>query len=435
MKEMIRFSRIILVINLLLLSKIIYSQSPDEIVGKLMNEQKMFELREQHIQLKEQLTPMINYFAQSMLAESFNNPESGIIAIDTLLNNETCQQQLGLDNISYLIYLKSGFLETLFRYKESSDMLESFLIQTKDLPINQDLRTNLTESLRINKIIGAFPSTRINRPQKDVEIDFFVKVAGKGTAINIPCEINGTNAIMCFDTGNPKYSLVTKEFANKHNIIGKVDSIPMQGVGSGFANIGIADSLKIGDITFYNSLFYIVDKISPIDSISIDAVLGSELLNTIGEMQLFPSEKKILFPVTQTESVLSKCNLIMNNRHLFIQLNQNSDNILMHFDTGSSLSNMSKNYFTQNKDSIEKVALKDSIRLAGYGGISYQLGYKIPKLSFAVDNVHFEMNNISVYTESVLSQWKENGCFGADFVQKFEKVIINYKNMFIEVKE
>ena len=109
------------------------------------------------------------------------------------------------------------------------------------------ITTSLQESLRINKILGTLPSTIISRPRKDTEIDLLIEKAGKGTALNIPCEINGINAIMCFDTGNPKYSLVTKQFANKYNIIAKVDSIPMQGVGAGFAKTGIADSLKIGD--------------------------------------------------------------------------------------------------------------------------------------------------------------------------------------------
>lgn len=435
MKETIRFSKIVLIINLLLLGKIIYAQSPDEIVGKLMNEQKMFELREQHEQLKEQLTPMINYFAQSMLAESFNNPESGIIAIDTLLNNENYQQQLGLDNIAYLIYLKSEFLETLFRYKESSEMLESFLSQTKDLLINQDLRTNLTESLRINKIIGSFPSTRFNRPQKDVQINYLVKKAGKGQSLNIPCKINGKETLMCIDTGNPKYSLVTDDFAKKYNIRTIVDSIPMKGVGSGLAKIGIADSIKFGDITLHNSLFYIVNKITPIDTISLEAVLGSEVLNLIGEIQFSTAKNKIIFPQSFTTTSIQERNLIMHKRHLFIQLVQNSEKILMHFDTGSSLSNMNNFYFTDNKDLIERTALSDSIKLAGYGGITYQAGYKLPKLGFILSMKKFEMEDISVYTENIMNQWNESGCFGANFVQKFNKVIVSYKNMFIELEE
>ncbi|MCZ4696446.1 hypothetical protein DWB61_17440 [Ancylomarina euxinus] len=435
MKKVIRYSKFSLIIYLLSFGTSVYAQSPDEIVGKLMNEQRMFELRGQHEQLQEQLSPMISYFSQAMLAESFNNPESGIIAVDTLLNNENYQAQLGLGNIAYLIYLKSGFLETLFRYKESSEMLESFLDQTKDLPINQDLRTNLKESLRINRIIANFPPTQINRPQKNVEIDYVVKKAGKGLALDVPCEINGKEAQMCLDTGNPKYSVVTENFANKYHIKTIVDSIPMKGVGSGFAKIGIAEDLKIGDVTCHNSLFYIVNKITPIDTISLEAVLGSEVLNLIGEIQLYPAKKKIVFPQSNTLISLSKGNLIMNKRHLFIQLVQNSETILMHFDTGSSLSNMSHLYFADNKDTIEQIALKDSIRLAGYGGVSYQAGYKLPKLDFILNEKYFEMKDIAVYTENIMNQWNERGCLGANFVQKFNKVIVSYKNMFIELEE
>ncbi len=424
----------IFILVLLLITGVSYSQSADEIIGKLMNEQKMFELRQKHNELAAQSSPMINYFAQAMLAQSFNNPQNGIIVIDTLLNNQIYQQQLGIANIAYLIYLKNDFLETLFQYQESVEMLESFLTQTKDMPIDGNLRLSMQNSLRINKTIADLPATTIERPQEDVQINFISKRAGKGISINIPCEINGSEAIMCFDTGNPKYSVVSRKFAKQHNIRSIVDSIPMQGVGIGMANIGIADSLIIGDIKCYNSLFYIVDKISPIDTIPIDAVLGSEILNAIGEIRILPLEKKMIFSAEASKLNLAECNMIMNNRHLFVSLNHNSKNILMHFDTGSSQSNMSKSYFNNNKENIENTAIKDSINIAGFGGVSRQIAYKQPKLSFDINNVPFDLNNISIHTEDVLTQWNESGCLGADFVLQFEEVIINYKNMFIKIK-
>ncbi|WP_180335734.1 retropepsin-like aspartic protease [Labilibaculum filiforme] len=434
MKKWLKYSKLVLIINLLLISRPSYAQSPDEIVGKLMNEQKMFELREQYTQLKEQLSPVVHYFAQAMLSESFNTPKEGIIAIDTLLNNEIYQQQLGLNNITYLIYLKSGFLETLFQYKESSKMLESFLNDTKDFAINNDLKSNLQESLRINKIIGNFPSTSIHRNNNDVEIDYLVNKSGKGLSINIPCVINNNKTTMCFDTGNPKYSLVTEDFATKFAIKTLVDSIPMKGIGSGFAKIGIADSLSVGGISCYHPLFYIVDKITPIDTIAIEAVLGSSITNLFGEVQIFPKKKKMIFPLINTLPELSQKNLIMNNDHLFIKLNQDKKSLLMHFDTGSSFSNMNNLFFSENKDSIEQTATKDTIRLAGYGGVSHQISYKLPKLSFSLNNNNFVMKNIAVYTENVMNRGNESGCFGVDFVQKFNKVLVSYRHMFIELE-
>lgn len=107
---------------------------------------------------------------------------------------------------------------------------------------------------------------------------------------------------------------------------------------------------------------------------------------------------------------------------------------MMHFDTGSSSSNMSNIYFAKNKNVIENTAIKDSIKLAGYGGISRHSGYKIPKLGFTLGETSFEMEYIPVHTSDVLIQWNESGCLGADFVLKFDKVTVSYKNMFIEVE-
>ena len=137
--------KIILSINLILWIPFGFSQTADETIGRLIREQNFFELQEKHFQLKEQLNPMVYFFSQAILAQSFNNPVQGINAIDTLLINPSYQQQLGIDNIAYLIYLKADFLETLFRYEEASVMLKYLFIQTKEVILKLNLQLIILE--------------------------------------------------------------------------------------------------------------------------------------------------------------------------------------------------------------------------------------------------------------------------------------------------
>jgi predicted XRE-type DNA-binding protein len=277
MKGIRGFRRIVLIVNLLLFGKLVLAQSPDEIVGKLMNEQNMFELRDKHSEHQQHLSPMINYFAEAMLAEAFNRPEKGIEAIDSLLSNEVLQQQLGLDNITYLIYLKANFLESQWRYSEETEMLSSFLSQTKELPIRNDLKTTLERYLRVASLLQNAPQTVMQRPQTDVIVKYEEEYFTKGLSLLIPSLLNGISIDMVLDTGNPKHTVVSAKLAKELNVTILVDSIPMRGVGNGYGKIGIADRLQIEEISIENPLLYVVDGISSIDTMPIDAVLGSEV--------------------------------------------------------------------------------------------------------------------------------------------------------------
>lgn len=428
--------KILLVIPVLLFIHLYgYSQSADEIAGRLMNEYRMFELKMKYEQIKDELNPVTNNFARAMLADAFNEPRKGIVAVDNLLENKNYRSILDINNTSYLVYLKSSFLGTLGMYEESAELLSSFLNATEGENDAQGLKESMKEILRENKILAEYKKMKVKVPGHNVEVPFVTSKSGKGVAIDIRCNINGKPAEMCLDTGCPNYSLVTDKFAKDYGIKEIVDSIPIGGIGNGFARIGIAKSFSLGDIKFRNVLFYIVDKISPVDTISLNAVFGAQILNELGEFQIFPQRRAIMFPVEKTQSRLLYNNMMMKNRHLFMNLKQDGKNCNMHFDTGASVSNMSYLYFSNNKEYIEKTGQKDSIRLGGFGGISKHVGYKLPSLDFKIGDVSFEMENLPVHTIKVLDQAKEDGSFGADFLLKFKKVIVSYKNMFIEVEK
>ena len=44
------------------------------------------------------------------------------------------------------------------------------------------------------------------------------------------------------------------------------------------------------------------------------------------------------------------------------------------------------------------------------------------------------MTPVQVFTKNILNFWTEDGCLGTDFILNFDRVIVNYKNMFIDIK-
>jgi predicted aspartyl protease len=425
------------VICTLILSSLITvnGQSKDNKISELMNKQQMFKLNEKFNLYKNDLNPIIRYFAQAMLAESFNRPANGIAAVDSLLNNSAYQSQLGLRNIAYLIHLKSGFLESLYRYQESAAILSSFNSQTKAIDYDPNLKISLINTEKLHSSIAALPKTVFKYSNKKTKVPYKLKRAGKGTSYSIPCSINGIGIDMLIDTGNPKHTVIDRKRAAEFGIKAVIDSIPMFGVGSGYAQIGSADSINIGSMTFHNPLFYIVDNISPIDSIKIDVVLGSELLNTIGNITFNKKQSAVTFNVEDKTDKQLQPNMVMKNRHLFINLLCNNNNCLMHFDTGASHSNMSKFFFEKNKQYIIQKATTDSIRISGFGGISRHLGYRLPEIDFNLSNTDFSFKKIMIYTEPVMLHDKEDGCFGANLISRFNNLSINYRDMVITIEK
>jgi len=393
----------------------------------------MFELNKQHQKLKTQIAPMLDFLAQSVLANAFNQPAAGHVALDSLLNNQTYQEQLGLGNISNLIMLKAHLYEVEHNYSDAAALLQSYLQQTAQVPIG-GIRGDMQKALSIYQALAGEPSLQVKRPNTDCTVPYFLEKAGRHKSIKVNCTINGIAQHMIFDTGCPKYNYIDEQLAHKLGLKHVLDSIPMQGIGKGFAWLGMADSLSIGEITFYHPLFYVVDHTSPDMPVSVDAVLGSYLLNQIGEFHLQPQQSTLTFPTQTTPRPNANSNLVMHNRHLFFEVKHNNTAQLILFDTGNVKSYMNTRYYTKHKDWVTNHGLADTLKFGGFGGVSVQPGYKIPTIRFQMGETPVDFVDLEVSTAPLNELWVEQGNFGVDFIQLYKKVIVNYHEMFIQLE-
>ena len=409
------------------------AQDPNQEMGALLNHKALFALDKQYPQLQSQVIPMLDFLAQTVLADAFNEPEKGHIALDSLLSNQTYQDQLGFGNISSLILLKAHLYEIQQNYTEAAALLQSFLDQTAQVPMGE-IRGDMQKALSIYQVLALQPILEVKRPQADCTIAYSLKKGGRNASILVPCVINGVEQEMIFDTGCPKHNYIDAQLAADLGLKLLMDSIPMSGIGEGYGWLGIADSLQLGDITCYHPLFYVVDHSGASDlPVSVEAVLGSNLLNHLGEFQLHPQQKKITFPHQLTPPPASGRNLVMQNRHLFFQVQHDGQNKVIHFDTGNVKSYLNQRFYADHQDWVTREGLADTMTFGGFGGVSVQQVYQLPIMSFKLAAVAVEFENLDVATKPLGELWVEQGNFGVDFVQQYEKVVVNYKHMFIQL--
>jgi len=433
MKDKITYALSLVAIYLIISCQAIQAQNPNALIGQLIGGNDMFELQKQHILLKDSIIPMLDCMSEGMLAIAFNQPEKGIKAFEDLLSNEDYQAQLGIGTIANFIYLYADVYENKYDFKAAVELLESFLVQTKEVPLGQ-IRGILQDKLELNRSLAKAKAFKVVRPDKDCEIDFHLDKAGRGESLIVNAQINNTDLSMIFDTGCPKYSLLSESIAKRMGLVKIADSISMVGVGKGTAWVGTTDSLSLGDVTCYNPIFYVVPKIVTDTTLNDFAVLGADILNALDEVIFLPKKNIILFPSQLSALPKSGSNLVMKNRQPYLKLRLNRKPCLMHFDTGNVQTYLTHHFYERNKSDVECLGLSDSLRIGGFGGISIQKSYRLPLTKFELEEHEFNFNQVQVSTEAVMHTWCEDGIFGTDFLQKFDKVVLSYKHMFISVE-
>ena len=409
------------------------AQEADEKIGNLINQTDWFALADEYPKLKDEVqSEMLKHLSEAMIGFYFNQPQNAIQAIDWLVVN--AQKELGFSSTSNLVLIKSIMLFEQGFYAEGADNLSSFLAQTsehidpKDFPAHNML-------LEMCDKIRNEARPEVIRPNKDVEIPISIEKSVRGQLIYVPVNINGNEHKFIFDTGASS-TFVSERFANEVGLRVTDESFNINGVESGSGKRGTIDSILIGDIIFKNPLILIGMPNETTDTIvQIDAVLGLDFIKRIVETQIYPEEKKIVFPLKKTELPLFGRNLLVANMQPYLKAYSKTDTLILHFDTAGETTDLSNVYYKKHKEELDKIGNRKTVRRGGYGGIKYIDSYQIPKFSLTVGDFNFELTAVDVLFENPFTFLSgADGSLGTDFITSFKKVIINFDEMFVKVE-
>jgi len=401
----------------------------EEKIGSLIGQSDWFTLAEEYPKLKDKMqSETLKHFAETVIGRYFNQPQTALQHIDWLLAN--AQEELGFGTVSHLILVKSQILGEQGLYAESADNLSDFLAK---IPENLDL-TNFPVHKEALEFCGKIRNERkpeVIRPNKDVVIPITIEKTERGQTMYVPVSINGKEYKFIFDTGASS-SFVSERFANEIGLRITDESFNIRGIKTSMGKRGTTDSLMIGDIVFKSpSIIIGVDT-----TIQIDAILGIDFIIRIGETQIYPQKREIVFPIKKTELPLFGRNLLLVGGQPYLKAYSNTERLIFHFDTGNQKTDLENVYYKKHKEKLDKIGEKKNVRRGGHGGIRFIDSYQIPKFPLTVGDCNFELTGVDVLLDnSSAFQGNEDGSLGMDFITTFRKVIINFDDMFVKVEK
>ncbi len=427
------------ILTLILLTAIYYSsnaQLANKKIADCLNKSDFFTLSEIYPLLHDSVNPFLQDISESLLNTYFNKPQEAVVSFERFFDAH--QDKISPQMATGMIYLWAENLKQKGEYKKVIQLIDDYLLNYNKDEIAK-LKPTFQALLAYSKAYSSFPKSEIIKPEKDIRVPLFFRNARKKgyKIVYIPVTINGKTHDFIFDTGAGD-NVITEKFAKENQITILNDSIPMQGIKSGYGKLGFAAKITIGELTYTNLSFLVVPNIiheSVKDKVQkLDAVLGLPFIRKLTEFQIFPNKNEILFPHKESITENIQKNLILNNSTLLLNLEYDQTKLAIQFDSGDMASSLNEIYYKQHKKTVEQKGIKDTICIGGFGGVDTLLCYRMPSLTFSIGKSQFDMIELDVITEQQLStNNQKQGVFGVNFITQFDKITVNLKQMRMEV--
>lgn len=411
------------------------AQNADQRVGELINEGDWFALAEEYPRLKDSMqVEFLQPMAEALLAKYFNQSDKAIAAMTTLLSNY--QEEIGASSALNFALLRLQMIGEQGNYAEAADGLKSIAEQLPQVPTIQRMYQHYNA-------LRKYPQMTISKPNKDVSISFHLqelkankreewmragKKQFKGYLITIPVTCHGKQQSFIFDTG-ASASFVTERVAKDLHLTILPDTILLNGNQKGLQ--AYIDSLQIGDIVCQNMIVY-VGLNNPLDTLvsGIDAVLGMDFINAVGETQILFDRQQIVFPNQPTTST-AQSNIFLDGT-LIMQAQKGDVPLSFIFDTGCTTAELYSDYYAKFTTEVEAVAEPDTITTGTYGTVTTSPILLLPELTFMIGKTSVTIDEINLFPSNNNPLAVRDGRMGMELIRRFRKTTINLNAMFVK---
>lgn len=428
----------------------IHAQNADVRVGQFINESNWFELEyELKATPADSISPFLRQLATAMTHHYFNRPDSACVVLYDLLSNH--QHELG-DYTMNMVLLYSANLARTGHYNDAADLLQNLYEQLTAMGTDSALTEPYKAQVQQYRALAACgPLYQPLHELNEYRIPMVINDNDGQHSIEMEGSINGKEGRFLFDTGAGG-NLITPKLAKEYGLRSLDTDITVAGAGGleegGYA---IADTLRIGGMTWVNVPFAVIDTHTGHEEADkfnekyqLPPVIGLPVMFSMQEIQLDFARRELIIPATPTPNPLGKSNLMRTDNEL-LQLKTTDDTnhpVYFQFDTGFYYTNMEPTWYNRHRQEVEAAGIPDSLRVAGIGGVSITRTYKLPKMKIQIGNGTATIDSINVNTgidlhtgqlkKAAFSDGTEDGVLGLNALEKFSKVIISLKDMYLE---
>ena len=197
------------------------------------------------------------------------------------------------------------------------------------------------------------------------------------------------------------------------------------------SKIAVVNSLKIGNITLNNIVFYIMkDEDFTWGPFKILGIIGAPIIRAFEEIR-FTKDNELIVPVSPGNDEIR--NFAYDQYAPIIQVLYLNDSLNFIFDSGNDGFTLFPPFLTKYENDITKNYTLKKLKLGGAGGIVETDGYELDKITISTGNSSGELKNVMLLAKTLSDSQKFfHGNLGQAYIGQFNTLILNYKNMYIE---
>lgn len=398
----------------------------DNRLNNLLEKKEYFKLKDELAKNENELSEDRILYYNMFINKAFGEKQKSNKEIDLLfekylktLNDTTVVKLLDIQASNYLY---------MYEYKRASLIYEQILTNYSKVLDS----TDVVNYKNVKNLFSTFANVKpqIIHKQNDVTINAY---RNKFNHLMTPVKLGTTNEDFIFDTG-ANLSTISESQAKKMNLKIFEQSVD---IGSSTqkeiqSKLAIADSLYVGDILFENVLFIVMpdDQLTfPQINYSIKGIIGFPVIHQLGEVHL-RKDGKIFVPKLATKTAES--NMFFEGLNPVVKLTSYNDTLLFTFDTGAGHSELSFKYFNDHKASVEKKGEVQTNERGGAGGKVAVKEYILLNFPLQIGKHKTSLDKIPVTLEEYGFNKYFDGNLGQDVFLKFNSLIINFENMYID---
>lgn len=404
--------------------------SADEAAGEvalLLNAGDYRELGRCYPALRDSLPPFLRDLSEALIHYACNRPAESNAAIDRLAAHADADPGT-IINMHILSFYN---FRSLNDYAGAARRIREIL---DELPAAEPSRSTFEAMARWMEAFSAWPATTVRRPAEEVSVPAAIRAVGRGEQLLVDVTMNGRTRPFIFDTGCSGSNFVSEQVARQLGVRILADSIPVTGMTTLPAKVGVADSLQIGPITVLHPTFIVLpDRLMDAMPGGLDAVLGSDAMNRLGEVRIQADRGRIVFPTEQTPTPDGGPNMTFAGGQFYLWPEYEGAPLLFHFDTGNVKSTLTDSFYAGYRREVKRQGKKSTSTQGGFGGVKKVKVYVLPEFRLTLAGAPFALRDVTVNIreEGLAAEGEEMGSLGVDFLRAFDEVTINFRRMFV----
>lgn len=390
-----------------------------------------FKLREKLEMVAQYLDTSSRLYYEAIVANAFNKNLLAIQKADSFLRFNKEEENNKEDRV-LMLQLKMDSYEKTFQYRKAANVCSKIMDKYGDI-ITKKHKENLQNSYNLLSPLQDAPPQTIEQ-----HADAFIRLRSNMVGLlEIPVHVGKNEECFLFDTG-ANISVVSESYAEKLGIKKLNTSFQIRASQGKRveSDLGVADSIIIGNIIFRNVVFIIMpdDKLDFRGTgFRIRGAIGYPVISAMKEIHII-RDSLLSVPLKQTSSKLN--NLAMNGLMPIVQAITENDTLAFQFDTGADQTDLFSTFYNKHEEAVKKKGILRTKYISGAGGTKAFDVYDIQYMIFKIGSNKVILPRVSIHPEPVNSKDREYtyGNIGHDVVAKFNEMVMNFESMYIDFK-